>query len=78
MCVSISEYTYICAQFDLCIYIYIYVTECYLCIYIYICISNTSGAQTCSAGSNLAVHIVGNYATNARNRHDQAQRISLS
>ena len=32
-------------------------TECGLCIYIYL--FNPWGAQTCSAGSNLAVYIVG-------------------
>ena len=34
-------------------------TECGFCKYIYIYIFNTWGAQTCSAGSNLAVYIVG-------------------
>ena len=38
-------------------YIYIYVTGCGLCIYKYI--FNPWGAQICSAGSNLAVYIVG-------------------
>ena len=34
-------------------------TECGFCIYIYIYLFNPWGAQTCSAGSNLAVYIVG-------------------
>ena len=34
-------------------------TGCGLCINIYMYRLNTWGAQTCSAGSNLAVYIVG-------------------